>query len=154
MNRAGEITHYITLDIQTGGVQKTIQFLVTNIGNEDIILGYPWMAAFKPKFIWKNGVINEKELPIILQSVNPFIPGKDPIIARIEGTKSNSQLRATTSTKLAIKVQQYTKKVEVPTEYQQFNKVFSKQESKQFPPKRAWDHAIEFKKGCTRSNQL
>ena len=79
-NQAGEITHYTTLDIQTGGIWKTIQFLVTNIGNKDIILGYPWMAAFEPQFMWKNGVINEKELPIILQSVNPFILGKDPII--------------------------------------------------------------------------
>ncbi len=39
------------------------------------------MAAFKPQFAWRNGVINEKELPIILQSVNPSVPGKDPIIA-------------------------------------------------------------------------
>ncbi len=104
------------------------------------------MAAFEPKFAWKNGVINEKELPIILWSVNPFVPGKDPIIARLEGTKSDGQLRATTSTELAIKAQQYTKKVEILTEYQQFDKVFSEQESKRFPPKRAWDHAIEFKK--------
>jgi len=142
-NQAGEITHYITLDIQTGGIQKTIQFLITNIGNEDIILGYPWMAAFEPQFTWKNGVINEKELPIILKSINPFIPGKDPIIARIT---DNSRLAATTSTELAIKAQQYTKRVEVLTEYQHFAKVFSEQESKRFPPKRAWDHAIEFKK--------
>src|SRR6266702_8100002 len=141
-NQARKITHYITLDIQTGGIQKTIQLLVTNIGNEDIILGYPLMAAYEPQFTWKNRVINERELPIILQSVNPFIPGKDPIIARV---KSNSQLAATTSTKLAIKAQQYTKKVEVPEEYQQFAKVFSEHESKRFPPKRAWDHAIEFK---------
>jgi len=55
-------------------------------------------------------------------------------------------LRATISTELAIKAQQHTKKVEVPTEYQQFAKVFSEEESKQYPPKRAWDHAIEFKK--------
>src|SRR6266702_1667994 len=145
-NQAREITHYITLEIQTGGIQKTIQFLVTNIGNEDIILGYPWMATFEPQFTWKNGVIDEKELPIILQSVNPFIPGKDPIIARIKGSGDDSQLKATTSTELEIKAQQYTKKVEVPAEYQQFAKVFSKHESKRFPPKRAWDHAIEFKK--------
>jgi len=131
-NQAGNITHYITLDIQTGGVQKTIQFLITNIGNEDIILGYPWMAAFEPQFTWRNGVIHENELPIILRSVNPSIPGKNPIIAQIKG---DSQSRATTSTELAIKAQQYTKKVEVPTEYQQFAKVFSEQESKRFPPK-------------------
>jgi len=141
-NQAGNITHYITLDIQTRGIRKTIQFLITNIGNEDIILGYPWMAAYEPQFTWKNGVIHERELPIILRSVNPFIPGKDPIIARV---KSDSQLAATTSTELAIKAQQYTKKVEVPKEYQQFAKVFSEHESKRFPPKRAWDHAIEFK---------
>ncbi len=55
-------------------------------------------------------------------------------------------LQATTSTELAIKVQQYTKKVEVPAEYQQFAKVFSKEESKRYPPKCAWDHAIKFKK--------
>jgi len=136
-NQAGDITHYTNLEIQTRGVRKTIQFLITNIGNEDIILGYPWMAAFEPRFTWKHGVINEKELPIILRSVNPTIPGKEPIIA---------QIRATTSTELAIQAQQYTKKVEIPAEYQQFAKVFREEDSKRYPPKRAWDHAIEFKK--------
>src|SRR6266581_823712 len=53
-NQAGDITHYITLDIQTGGNRKTIQFLITNIGHEDVILGYPWMAAFEPRFTWKH----------------------------------------------------------------------------------------------------
>src|SRR6266702_1302689 len=61
-NQAGAITHYVTLDIQTGGNRKQIQFLVTNIGNEDVILGYPWMAAFEPQFSWKNGVISENGL--------------------------------------------------------------------------------------------
>src|SRR6266702_2503961 len=142
-NLAGAITHYIILEVQTRGVRRNIQFLVTNIGNEDIVFGYPWMAAFEPQFTWKNGVINEKELPIILWSVNPFIHEKDPIIARVKGEES--QLKATTPTELAIKAQQYTKTVDVPTEYQQFAKVFSEQESKRFPPKRAWDHAIKFK---------
>ncbi len=129
-NQAGDITHYTTLDIQTGGTRKTIQFLVTNIGNEDIILGYPWMAAFEPKFTWKYGAINEKELPIILRSVNPSIPGKEPIIAQIRGAKNDRRVRATTSTELAIQAQQYTKKVEIPMEYQQFAKVFSEEDSK------------------------
>ncbi len=141
-NQAGAITHYITLNIQTNNERKQIQFLVTNIGNEDVILGYPWMAAFEPQFSWKNGVIHEKALPIILRSVNPHIPGRDPIIARV---KEDCHLYATTSTELAIKAHQNTQKVEVPAEYQQFAKVFSEEESKRYPPKRAWDHAIEFK---------
>ena len=55
-------------------------------------------------------------------------------------------LQATTSTDLAIKVQQYIKKVEVPSAYQQFTKIFSEEESKCYPLKQAWDHAIEFKR--------
>src|SRR6266581_606610 len=50
------------------------------------------------------------------------------------------------STELAIKAQQYTTKVDIPAEYRQFAKVFSEEESKRYPPKRAWDHAIKFKK--------
>jgi len=38
---------------------------------------------------------------------------------------------------LAIKVQQYTKKVEVPVDYQQFAKVFSEEDSKRYPLKQA-----------------
>ena len=144
-NQAGSITHYVDLNIQTNGIWKTIWFLITNIGNEDIVLGYPWMVAFKPQFTWKNGVISEKALPIIIWSVNPTIPGKDPIIAHAqEMTESHQQ--ATTSTKLAINAQQYTQKVEVPKDYEKFAKIFSEEESKWYPPKQAWDHAIEFKK--------
>src|SRR6266702_1103969 len=130
VNQARAITHYITLNIQTNGIQKQIQFLITNIGNKDIILGYPWMAAFEPQFTWRQGVIDERELPIILRSVNPSIPGKDPIIAQGKSTENDSRLTATTSTELAIQAQQYTKKVEVPAEYRQFAKIFSEQESK------------------------
>src|SRR6266702_2043644 len=145
-NQAGHITHYVDLNIQTNGIRKTICFLITNIGSEDIILGYPWMAAFDPQFTWGRGVINEQALPIIIWSVNPSIPGKEPIIAQMRGTPEEHYLQATTSTELAIKVQQYTKKVKVPSVYHQFAKIFSEEESKHYPLKRAWDHAIEFQK--------
>ncbi len=89
-NQARKITHYITLDIQTGGIQKMIQFLVTNIGNEDIILGYPWMAAFEPQFTWKNGVIHEKELPIILRCYDHalLVTGYDVLLSTLQGNHS------------------------------------------------------------------
>ncbi len=102
------------------------------------------MAVFEPQFTWKNGVIHEQALPIIIRSVNPSQIIGDQVIARTQ--TEESKIRATTSTELAIKAQQYTKKVEVPQEYQKFAKVFSEEESKHYPPKRAWDHAIEFKK--------
>jgi len=82
-NQAGSITHYVNLDVQTNNERRTIQFLITNIGGEEIVLGYPWMATFEPQFTWGKGVINEKALPIIIRSVNPSIPGREPIIAQI-----------------------------------------------------------------------
>ena len=53
----------------------------------------------------------------------------------------------TTSTDLAIMVGKDNKDVELPTQYQSFASVFSEEESQQFPPKRSWDHAIDFKPG-------
>ena len=91
-NQARSITHYMDLNIQANGIQKTIQFLITNIRNEDIILGYPWMAAFEPQFTWGSSVISEKALPVIIWSVNPLIPGKDPVIAHIQEMTQNCHL--------------------------------------------------------------
>ena len=39
------------------------------------------------------------------------------------------------------------KVVKLPTPYQPFALVFSEEESQQFPPKRSWDHTIDFKSG-------
>ncbi len=40
-NQARHITHYVDLNIQTNRIKRTMRFLVTNIGSEEIILGYP-----------------------------------------------------------------------------------------------------------------
>jgi len=53
----------------------------------------------------------------------------------------------TTATDLAIVAQQYITKTRVPEEYKKYEKVFSKEESKRYPPKQVWDHAIELKEG-------
>ena len=47
-----------------------MRFLVTDLGTEDLILGYPWLATFEPKFQWKDASINTEYLPIIIQLLN------------------------------------------------------------------------------------
>ena len=42
-----------------------MRFLVSDIGRESLILGYPWLAAFEPCFKWKEGALNPQYLPII-----------------------------------------------------------------------------------------
>ena len=120
-----------------------MQFLITNIWKEDVLLGYPWLATYEPKFKWKDTTIGEEALPIIIRSVNPRIQRARPVIAKaatkvikakiIQQLETQSCIK-TTSTDLAIAAEQHTKKVEIPPQYQRFAKVFSKEESQQFPP--------------------
>jgi len=152
-NKDGSITHFVNLQVQTHGIHRNMRFLITNIGNEDIVLGYPWLVAYKPKFNWKYATIDEMIPLVVLRSVNPNQAHCESVIAHTDSEKDKiiqtlklQCMVRTTATELAIQAQQYTTKTDVPKEYKDFKKVFSKEESKHYPPKRAWDHTIEFKK--------
>jgi hypothetical protein len=70
-NKAGQITHYLNLTVTTRGKTKEMRFLITDIGREDVLLGYPWLSMYEPRFSWKHGTIDESNLPIILRTINP-----------------------------------------------------------------------------------
>ena len=129
-----------------------MRFLVTDIGNEDVLLGYPWLATFEPKFGWKNAVIEMGALPIIISSTHLVesrlvIAGlqsqeeKEAIIYELEETTTIRGI----ATELAIQAGEGKKKVEIPAVYNHFKRLFSEEASQRFPPSRPWDHAIELK---------
>ena len=39
---------------------------------QDLLLGYPWLAMFEPKFRWKDAIIETRALPIIITSTHPI----------------------------------------------------------------------------------
>ena len=49
-NKAGSVTQYVDLSVTTNQKKQQMQFLVSDIGRESLILGYPWLAAFEPRF--------------------------------------------------------------------------------------------------------
>ena len=61
---------YVDLSIQMGKKQNKMRFLITDLGHEDLILGYPWLATFEPKFSWADGTIGTENLPVIVKSLN------------------------------------------------------------------------------------
>ena len=151
-NKAGSITHSLELKVTTKQKDKVMRFLVTDIGHEDILLGYPWLATFEPKFEWKSTTIETTALPIILTSTHP-VPSRE-VIAGLQSEEEKGvivqQLENTTTirgiaTELAIQAGEGKKKVEIPTVYNQFKRLFSEEASQRFPPSRPWDHAIELK---------
>jgi hypothetical protein len=142
-NEGGLLTEYIDLNIQTKHIHKEMQFLVTDLGGEDIILGYPWLSTFEPQIMWQTATINVSALPIDIRTVNPHIERIAPVIARtLSQTKATKIIQElletttirTTATDLAIAAQKDAPIIELPHEYQRHARIFSDEEAQHFPP--------------------
>jgi hypothetical protein len=142
------IADYVDLNVQTGNKNAKMQFLVTNLGLEDLILGYPWLANFEQKFSWKEAVIDMSHLPMIIQSLSWHQTTQSTIsnmmVARlvteplsdmekdliVQDLEAESSWHCNISTQLAQDAGQYTPAVAIPDEYQRHAKVFSKEEAR------------------------
>jgi hypothetical protein len=154
------ITHYLDLNVRTRGIHKELRFLVTDIGHEEILLGYPWLATFKPKFNWRSAIIDEQVLPIIISSINPWVLRNQPTIAATlsKQTKQSIVRQLDTectirgvATNLAIQAGEQQTDAILPKEYQEFARLFNDKAADRFPPEREWDHAIDLKPGAPDS---
>ena len=122
-NQGGAITHYTDLEVCTGEQKKTLHFLITNLGRDEVILGYPWFTAFEPKFHWQDTTLDEEFHPVIVSSLglrHPYHPLESTI------------RKTTTATNLAQQVAEKTEsKLEeiIPSEYLRHKKTFSEQVS-------------------------
>jgi hypothetical protein len=156
-NKSGMITHFLDLNVQTDGINKEMRFLVTDIGHEEILLGYPWLATFEPRFQWRSAVIDERVLPIIISSINPRSIKQQPVIATglSEDIKQSIVRQLETechvqsvATNLAIEAGAEQNEATLPEEYKEFTRLFSDEAADRFPPAREWDHAIDLKPGA------
>ena len=113
-----------------------MQFYITDIGNKMILLGYPWLSTFKPKFHWGSATIDEHILPIIISSINPTVERMIIAGTMTEHVKNDimQQLEEQCMIRmiamdLAIQAKQETKRAEIPQEYGKFSKLFSEEAS-------------------------
>ena len=136
-NQGGAITHYTNLEVHTGEQKKMLCFLITNLGRDKVILGYPWFTAFEPKFHWQDATLDEEFHPVIVSSLGlryPYHPLKSTIRKMTTATNLTQQVTGKTEPKL---------EELIPPEYLCHQKIFSKQASRRFPPSREWDHTID-----------
>jgi hypothetical protein len=82
-NKSGMITHYLDLNVITKGIHKEMRFLIMDIGQEEILLGYPWLATFKPKFNWRSATMEPRFMLVLISSINPRIIQSQPTIASV-----------------------------------------------------------------------
>ena len=56
-NRSGHISNCCDLLVSQAGKQVHARFFVTNLGNDRVIFGYPWLAAFNPSINWPEATV-------------------------------------------------------------------------------------------------
>jgi hypothetical protein len=54
-NQEEIISKSCVLCVQYGEQQLTQQFYVINLGQDHVILGYPWLWEFNPEIDWEEG---------------------------------------------------------------------------------------------------
>jgi hypothetical protein len=68
-NKSRELQYFTDLQVQTRTQCSNLHSL-SNLGENKVILSYPWFAAFQPRINWKRGWIDHGQLPIILHTSN------------------------------------------------------------------------------------
>src|SRR6266702_4290039 len=84
LNQDGNITHYTDLQVKTGKETYTLRFLITNLGWDKVILGYPWFTAFEPKIQWREATLEEEYQPVVITTINPQEPTIESAIRTLE----------------------------------------------------------------------
>jgi hypothetical protein len=67
LNRIGKLTHKLVTSMMVDGKTQSVHFFVSHIGEDDFILGYPWLATNNPNIDWKNATVHFDN-----QEVSPF----------------------------------------------------------------------------------
>ncbi len=153
-NQDGAISHFTDLQVRTGTEIKTLRFLITNLGRDEVILGYPWLTAFEPIIHWKDATLDKECQPVVISSISPKNAQVTTITTEEEWEEINKEegdpytilRKTTTASELAQKAMDKTKKTfeqMVLEEYRRHAHTFNEKESHRFPPPRPWDHMIE-----------
>jgi hypothetical protein len=158
-NEERHITHYVDLLVGCGDKSKELRFLVTDLGEEEIVLGYPWLTAFQPKINWKNTTLDKEMHPLVIRTTGWKIDAEVERIqeawtrrVRTMATPSKAiyvtrseerRLRRTSgSTQVAVKMlpkEEKTRDKEVPPQRNRGKKVSLKDQVDEIPRKQPRD---------------
>ncbi|GLB33381.1 putative retroviral aspartyl protease [Lyophyllum shimeji] len=67
-NAAGAITEVVDLVLRYNGHSERMVFAVTDLGEQDIILGYTWLREHNPEIDWAAGTLSMSHCPARCQT--------------------------------------------------------------------------------------
>ena len=160
LNYVGPIVDMVEIEIFFKGHKERTSIDVIGGQKWSVILGMPWLRCHNPEIDWKTGEVKMTRCPDECgkrwKTGRQTKPGwkkqeereekerriptieEEKMIARIVEEKENEEedlieLRVTGEM--------------VPRQFHQYLKVFEKKESERMPTRKAWDHAIDLRKG-------
>ena len=86
-NQAGDITTHVDVPVEIKGRIKRISLLVTSLGRETVMLGYPWLKKENPNIDWEKQTLEwrKKDISIQLKVPTPT-ENQELVISYIKGT--------------------------------------------------------------------
>ena len=70
-NQGGIIHHKVTLHLRIAEIEEKREFLVANYGQENLILGLPWLRETNPLIDWTTGEVTISSIPRTPQHDSP-----------------------------------------------------------------------------------
>src|SRR5260221_132299 len=170
LNCQGAIRHATILHMEMGETHREYaEFLVTNTGDHDMLLGTDWLKAHNPSVNWATNTVTLNRCPTLCFPPKPeisllahLLPIMDWEPQDDDSQDSSASLgtmqrvrahldkydeledpvlaRTTVSTHLAKTVQVVQK--EIPPEFRQHHQVFANEEAQRLPKHQPWDHKI------------
>jgi hypothetical protein len=131
LNQSRELQYFTDLQVQTGVQHSTLRFFLSNLGENKVILGYPWFTAFQPRIDWKRGWINHGQLPVILRSPDA---SRAQFLPRQANKPQTIQTDRIYICRIIADPKDTPNNPNIPPQYQMYSRVFSEEASHEFPP--------------------
>ncbi len=141
-NQQGKVTTEAKFQVFHESHCQTHCFLIADIGEDNIILGYPFFKAANPMIDWPTGKVHGV---LVLTEIWPILVSDmwtklQKIVDKIKWSNVAQQLAIN-----ALDKEEKTWQELVPKNYHKFGSIFSEKDSERFPGTRKWDHAIDLK---------
>jgi len=156
--KKGTISHFTELDVNFGTRTRKTRFLISGLGKQQLIFGFPWLEQENPTIDWKRGSLEWKRppmkfkfrgksasLPEVIEQTLSDKPAEEEeedkslLISFISDPEAPSEIsinaKATTATSIAQQEKKTVIPLEelVPKEYHSYLHLFDKKSSEQFP---------------------
>jgi hypothetical protein len=163
LNKDGSIKETASVQVEESGHVENLQCFVTELRDDDMILGLPWLEKHNSDVDWNTGKILIRESAESGAEPSEDQPRFRKVAAtrlqqrkwqkegRLEHASDEIWIAAsfTYSTLIAEKADRAknarTYKEVIPEHYRNFKKVFSEVELERLPEHKPWDHKIDLK---------